>query len=160
MQIFIWLTPARQKGGGPIDPPPLEQNFVTFLLANSIACRFLRKKIEKNMYGGPPKRRTWPKCQKKYTENIDLPVLQHFTSLVDKIDLRVDSGSQDLYLAPCKKSKSSEIYFTLYYNRHLKLAYFCRFRGRDELSRKFVLMTIFNHTGVNFKKLLHKGYIS
>ena len=38
------LTPARLRGGVYIDPPH-EQNFVTFLLANSIACRFLRKNM-------------------------------------------------------------------------------------------------------------------
>ncbi len=60
------------------------------------------------MYGGPPKRRTCPKFKKlktNYTKNIDLPVLEHFNSLIDKIVLRVDNGSQDLYLAPCKKAK-------------------------------------------------------
>ena len=123
-----------------------------------VATFTIKKMLKTNMYGVPRSAehgQNLRKCKKNDTKNIDLPVLQHFTSLIDKIDLRVDSGSQDLYLAPCKKAK---IYFS--YNRHLKLAYFCRFRGRDELSRKFVLVTIFNHTGVNFKKLLHEGYIS
>ncbi len=35
---------------------------------------------------------------KKLYQNIDLLVLQHFTSLIDKIDLRVDSGNQYLYI--------------------------------------------------------------
>ena len=106
--------------------------------------------------GSPPNQRTWLKSKKKnFSKNINLPVQWPFTIFKDNLNLKVDF---DIYLAPCKKAKGSEIYFSC--NRSLKLAHFCRFRGRDELLRKSLLVTIFDHTGVNFKKLLLKGFIS
>jgi hypothetical protein len=132
------FNPCKSKGG-PRPPPP-------------------RKKI---IPGGAPKPRTWPKSKKvlKYDiKNGNSSVYWHFASWKDKINLKVDSESHDLYLVPCQKAKQSDIYFS--YNRCLKLAYFRRFRGRDDSSRKFVLVTLFDHTGVNFKKLLREEYIN
>jgi len=45
----------------------------------------------------------------------------------DKIDLKVDYGHQNIYLAPCEKAKRSDVYF--FWNRHMKFSYFCRFRS-------------------------------
>jgi hypothetical protein len=113
---------------------------------------------QKKIYGGSPESSNLAKSKKKLktnTKNINWLDYCHFTIFKDNLNLKVDF---DIYLAPCKKAKGSEIYFSC--NRSLKLAHFCRFRGRDELLRKSLLVTIFDHTGVNFKKLLLKGFIS
>ena len=57
-----------------------------------------------------------------------------------------------MYLAPCKKAKGLEIYFSC--NHCIMLAYFCQFRDSDKLLQKFILVTIFEHMVVNFKELL------
>ena len=63
-----------------------------------------------------------------------------------------------IHLYSTIKTNGSEISASC--NHSLKLANFCRFRSRDKLSRKSVLVTIFDHTVVNFKKLLLGDYIS
>ena len=87
------------------------------------------------------------------TKNINLPVCCHFTIWKDKLNLKVDYECLDMYLTPCKKAKRSELYFSCY--RRLKSAYFCRFRVRDKLSRKFV---IFNLGGQLQKVITRKVY--
>ena len=98
---------------------------------------------KKNYTGGVPRTTELGQNQKIISKNINLPGYWHFTIWKDKINSKLDSESQDIYLTPCKKAKRSDIYFSCY--RRLKLAYFCRFRCRDELSRKFVFLTIFTN---------------
>ncbi len=95
----------------------------------------MEKFLKKNIRGGPPNHRTCAKF-KKYFQKYQFAGLLAFYHMK-----RYDSESLDIYITPCKKAKRSEIYFSCY--RRLKSAYFCRFRGRDKLSRKLVFLTIF-----------------
>ena len=141
---------------------PLEKISATLSFVIYFAHRFLRKKlngrrkfchrkkIEKKYMGGSPESPNLAKILKNISKNINLPVCCHFTIWRDKLNLKVDSESLDMYLTPCKKAKRSKTYFSCY--RRLKLAYFCRFRGRDELSQKFVFLTIFYFGGSTSKR--------
>ena len=68
-------------------------------------------------------------------------VLQHFKSFDDTCNIEHVLDTEDLHLVPQEIAERWKIYFSCY--RRLKLAYFSWFRGRDELLRKFVSLTIF-----------------
>jgi len=63
---------------------------------------------QKYICGGHPKHRTWPKSKKSSEElyhKHQFVSSSHFAIRHDKIKLKVDSEDQEMYLAPCKKSK-------------------------------------------------------
>ena len=106
------LTPASLRG---VIMTPLEKIFATLSFVIYFAHRFLRKKMngrrkfsnrkkfEKKYMGGSPESPNLAKILKNISKNINLPVCCHFTIWRDKLNLKVDSESLDMYLTPCKK---------------------------------------------------------
>jgi len=129
IRVDSLFNPCKSKGGHN-DLPPLEKISATLSFVIHFAHRLLRKRWmdEENCAI-----ETWPKSKKLFPKIS----IYRFAGTIwkDKLNLKVDSESLDIYLTPCKKAKRSDIYFSCY--RHLKSAYFCRFRVGDKLSRKF-----------------------
>ena len=115
------VNPCKPKGGHNYPPPVknLRDSFVINLFRTPFSEKkdewtkklFQSKKNEKKYMGGSPEPPNLAKIKKIFPKNINLPVYWHFTIWKDKIILKVDSESLDIYLAPCKKAKRSEIYF-------------------------------------------------